>query len=217
MIRAVLFDVIGTTVLEKDPDVINRCFHRSFLDQGVTVKMAEIIARRGKDKREAIQEILHAQDKSSTLTQAILDSFRKNFSSSISSFKENSGTAMIFQYLKNAGVKIGIGSGLPKDLFYAIYDHLHWNSHSFDFIGIAEDIGKGRPHPDMILRMLRDLNVDRSEFLKVGDTVADIEEGKNAKVLTAAIFSGTQPKERLQACGPDFLISSLMEIKTIIG
>ncbi|MGZ8518400.1 MAG: HAD family hydrolase [Chitinophagaceae bacterium] len=42
----------------------------------------------------------------------------------------------------------------------------------------------------MILDMLKKFSLQKEQFLKVGDTVADILEGKNAGVKTAAILSG---------------------------
>jgi phosphoglycolate phosphatase-like HAD superfamily hydrolase len=70
----------------------------------------------------------------------------------------------------------------------------------------------------MILDMLKKLSgVDRSEFLKVGDTTADIQEGKNAGVATVAILSGSQTAEQLQAEHPDYFIRSLFELKAILS
>ncbi len=69
----------------------------------------------------------------------------------------------------------------------------------------------------MIQEMMRLLNItDGKMVLKVGDTVSDIEEGKNAGVNTAVILSGTQPEEQLRAARPDFVIDRLSEIKLII-
>ena len=87
----------------------------------------------------------------------------------------------------------------------------------FDYIGIAEEIGTGRPEPEMIFDMMRSLGTaDAGAFLKVGDTQADIREGKNAGVRTAVILSGTQDGVMLRSEKPDYILESLEEIKAIL-
>ncbi len=73
----------------------------------------------------------------------------------------------------------GVGTGLDRDVFEKIYQRLGWHKYQFDYIGIGSETGRSRPHPDMILDMLKKLpDIDRSGLLKVGDTTADIQEGK---------------------------------------
>ncbi len=70
----------------------------------------------------------------------------------------------------------------------------------------------------MILDMMNKTGVSNpAHFLKVGDTVADIQEGKNANVITAAILSGTQRKEDLEKEKPDFMIRDLSEVERILN
>ena len=57
-----MFDFIGTTVMEKDPSVINRCFQMAFEDHGIMVSDELIIAGRGKDKAEMITGVLNQFD-----------------------------------------------------------------------------------------------------------------------------------------------------------
>ena len=55
------------------------------------------------------------------------------------------------------------------------------------------------------------------EVLKVRDTVADIQEGKNAKAITAVILSSTQPKEILLQENLDIVLTSLLGIKKVVS
>jgi phosphoglycolate phosphatase-like HAD superfamily hydrolase len=69
----------------------------------------------------------------------------------------------------------------------------------------------------MILEMMRLLNSkDGKGFLKIGDTVADIQEGKNANVATAVILSGSQPDNILLRESPDFVLTSLYQVKDLV-
>lgn len=64
--------------------------------------------------------------------------------------------------------------------------------------------------------MMEKFKLHSSELLKVGDTVSDVEEGKNAGVVTAALLAGTQDEAALRGAYPDFVLMSLSEITTIL-
>ncbi len=215
IINGVLFDFIGTTVIETDPSMLNDCFVRGFKDHGVQVSSDIIRANRGKDKQEMIRDILVNLNQPLHLIELVLNSFRKHLQNNMDNFQENEGAIDVIRYMKERKIAVGLGTGLPRDLFENIFLHLQWNNIPFDYIGIAEEIGKGRPHPDMIFDMLAKCKLVNTEFLKVGDTVADIQEGKNAQVLTAAILSGTQDEKELTLQQPDFIIRHLTELKEI--
>lgn len=217
MIKAVLFDLIGTTVSETDPEIINNCFEKAFSDNNIPVDTSLIKKDRGKDKRLIITNVLKFQQLSLSHVQDIYTSFKKNVLANINKFSENDGAKEIFLYLQDRNIKLGIGTGLERDIFTEIFYRLNWNNIHFDYIGIGSETGRGRPYPDMIFDMMNKLSVlDKGEFLKVGDTVADIEEGKNAKVLTAVILSGTQSKDDLLNAAPDYVLNSLIDIKKIV-
>jgi phosphonoacetaldehyde hydrolase len=214
-IKGVIFDFIGTTVIEKDPSVLNRCFAGAFNDHDVMAGIEIIKANRGKDKKEMIEEILKQSGFPLDLTQPILQSFRIHLQNKLDNFLENKGAGNAFNFLKKRKIVIGLGSGLPRDIFEAIFNHVGWKENSFDYIGVAEETGRGRPYPDMILGMMKKLNLRSDQMLKVGDTVADIQEGRNANVMTAAILSGTQDEKEIINSQPDFIIRSLTDLVQI--
>ena len=216
--KAVLFDVIGTTVKEKDPETINNCFLKAFADNNVSADIQFFKANRGKDKLELIHLILNCTHQDISLADTIYNSFTINVKNKIENFSRAQDADAIFNFLKQRSIKIGLGTGLSRDLFEKILTQVKWDKKLFDYIGISTEIGKGRPHPDMIFDFMHALKiVNPAEVLKVGDTVADIQEGKNANVITAAILAGTQTKDELMKEDPDFIINSLSEIQVIIG
>jgi phosphonoacetaldehyde hydrolase len=215
-IKAVLFDFIGTTVIEQDPTVLNRCFIEAFKDHDADMSIELIKANRGKDKKQMIDDILSGAGLSLELTEPVLESFRKLLANNLDNFRENEGVTMLMNGLAKSGHRIGLGTGLPRDTFEAIFNHLGWNKKHFDYIGIAEEMSKGRPHPDMIFDMMKKLGLGIDELIKVGDTVADIQEGKNAGVITVAILSGTQDEQELIDQQPEYIIRSLDELRKIL-
>ena len=215
-IAAVLFDMIGTTVME-DGDIIVSCFGKAFHDHNIYIVPGMLTSVRGKNKKEAIEEILTHTNNDPALVQVIFDSFKANIQNNISRFSENHDLHELLRFLKSRAIKVGIGSGLSRDIFQRITEHLGWGQGLFDYEGTSTSINKGRPDPAMILDMLRTLDLNPSELLKVGDTVADIREGKNAGVPTVALLSGTASPDLLRAEQPSFIIHRLSELRDIIS
>jgi HAD superfamily hydrolase (TIGR01549 family) len=217
MIKAVLFDTIGTTVKEENSFTISKCFVNAFAENSIHIEESDFYQFRGLDKKTAIKKLLAKYDHPVDLGKTILHSFEKILDSSIDKFSEMEHVDEIFIYLKDNSIQIGIGTGLPGDFFSKVFNYLGWKKYSFDYVGISDNIGKSRPDPAMIIDMLKKLGIDnKKQVLKVGDTVADIQEGKNAGVYTAALLSGTQKIPDIENAAPDFIINSLLELKEVI-
>lgn len=214
MIKAILFDLIGTTVMERGTDTVVRCFEKAFEDNQIPFDAEQLRVNRGKDKMAMIKLVLDKADLTNAAAPRIFNAFEEYFLKSLDNFRGNNGFAELMSYLKGRQLKVGLGSGLSRDMFDKVLNHLEWNQNDFDYVGIASEVGKSRPDPAMIIAMMTKLGITNPrEFMKVGDTVADIQEGKNAGVITVAILAGTQSKEALEGAGPDFIIGDLSELK----
>jgi phosphonatase-like hydrolase len=216
IIKAVLFDLIGTTVKEKDPEYINNCFINAFNENGIKVLTENIRVHRGRDKMDIIQNVLKDLNYPPDSSEYILASYKKLLEMGFDNFSEIDGFREIMDYLKNENIKSGLGTGLSRDFLDKVITFLGWENAGFDYIAASEDVGKGRPDPAMAFDMMKNLNLEPVEILKVGDTFSDILEGKNAGVKTAAILSGTQSESVLRKYNPDFIINNLTELKEII-
>ncbi|HEY0742936.1 MAG TPA: HAD family hydrolase [Chryseosolibacter sp.] len=216
-IRAILFDLIGTTVLEKDPTVINACFEAAFSQHGFVVQRSQIQEVRGLDKKEAIDRILADADPPAAVKAQILESFKRNVEGSLDNFVEHPAFPEIVHELHRRKIPIGIASGLPHDVFQPLMKKLQWHNHSLAYTNVYERCKQGRPHPEMIFTMCSYLNIDPQDVLKVGDTLVDIQEGKNAGAYTAAVLAGTQPRAMLLNARPDFIFESLQDVIHVLA
>ena len=54
-----------------------------------------------------------------------------------------------------------------------------------------------KPFPDMVITVLRDLDLHPNEVIMVGDTVEDIRAGNAAGIDVYALASGYHPLEKL--------------------
>jgi phosphoglycolate phosphatase len=80
-----------------------------------------------------------------------------------------------------------------------------------------DDVPRVKPDPDHLIAALTALHTAPSRALMVGDHAMDVETGKRAKTLTAAVASGEHSLERLAACDPDYLAADGGELMRLLG
>ena len=136
----------------------------------------------------------------------------------LSSIKnEIPGTSDVFVKLKTSEVKIAVGSGFPHSVVESIVSTLQWEN-LVDYLCSAEKAGHGRPHPAMIHAAMKFFDItDPRTVVKVGDTKADVEEGKNAGCWTVAVLTGTQSLECIKESCPDFIINSVADLPDLLS
>ena len=70
----------------------------------------------------------------------------------------------------------------------------------------AEDVTQGKPHPEAVLKTLKDLSCDPSEAIVVGDMPVDIQMGLGAGASTCGVTYGNSNREALLAAGANYVI-----------
>jgi HAD superfamily hydrolase (TIGR01509 family) len=79
----------------------------------------------------------------------------------------------------------------------------------------AEDAPRTKPAPDPIFAALDRLGMAPSQAVMIGDTVVDIEAGRNAGTATIGALYGFHGDE-IAASRPDYLVRELAEVIPII-
>lgn len=77
--------------------------------------------------------------------------------------------------------------------------------------------GSARNKTAALVRVCRDLGVDPSQTLYIGDTIFDIRSAKAVPMNAAGITTGYHTKESLAAEEPDYLLQSLSDLLTLLG
>ena len=195
----------------------------AFAKHGIELAPDPINKHRGKQKSEAIQTLLkEAAELSPADAERIGDSIYRYFlhelESNLSSISEIDGATELFRHLKSKDIYVGVGSGFPMQVVQAILSQLGWlDERLLDYVGSADQIGVGRPNPKMILDAMERLNItDGSKVVKIGDTVVDVQEGKNAGAWTVAVLTGSQTEAQLKAAAPNYILSSIRELGRLI-
>jgi len=74
------------------------------------------------------------------------------------------------------------------------------------------DDAPSKPHPKMLLDIMEELAVDRTETLMIGDTAYDMEMARNAGVAYVAVSSGVHDRQRLLEFDPLALLDSVADL-----
>lgn len=225
-IKLVLFDLVGTIVKDcsEGPSIIVQSMIDVFAKNGIAVSEGDVKKQRGKEKRKAIEDILRVHIKPETeqfktLSAKVYERFLTTLRSRVNNFTPMEKITDVFRFLKKRGISVGVGSGLPFEILDMLIAHLGWKkAHLVDYVQSAETIGAGRPDPKMIHDMMATFGVvDPHNVVKVGDTMVDILEGKNAHVWTVAVLSGTQSEDELKSVKPDFMIARVHDLTQLFS
>ena len=96
------------------------------------------------------------------------------------------------QALRKAGIKIGSTTGYTAQMMAVVVPKAAEQGYSPDLYVTPDQTTKGRPYPYMIWKNFMEFGIsDPKEVVKIGDTLADIEEGKNAGCWTVGVVMGS--------------------------
>ena len=143
--------------------------------------------------------------------------------------------------LREKGIKIGSTTGYTSAMMERVLPKAAEQGYSPDFCIAPDQTVKGRPYPYMIWNNLIHFGIsDPRAVVKVGDTAADIAEGKNADCWTVGVIMGSSElglsreevaavsEEKLQylkaavratyyKAGADYIIDDMNELLDVIA
>lgn len=111
--------------------------------------------------------------------------------------------------------KLAVVSNKPYEMILQTLKHCGIEDHFRLVLGPESTLNK-KPHPEPILKTLKELEVSAQTTLMVGDGTTDMEAGKSAGVLTCAVTYGYRNKEELEIYRPDFFIDKFEDLKKIV-
>lgn len=212
----------GTVVDEGN--VVYRTLQRALNNGGVHVTFEQVLAEgAGKEKSKAIFDIASKYDpkKDAVAIGAMYKEFVTLLDLAYTDLEVRpmDGAEELFAELRTTGVYRVLNTGYNRGTASQLLHKLRWKRElHFDVLITASDVAKARPFPDMIFKAMGVMGInDASAVAKVGDSVVDIEEGKNAGCgITVGITTGAHTREQLASAKPDNIIDSLRELMPVI-
>lgn len=225
-IRLVVFDIAGTTV--KDPGKVVATVIVAMHQFGYTQVSEEAVRPlMGYPKPLAIQMLLEKYEADPfRITPALVNQIHQDFVRQLIRFYETDpefaafpGVEATFQVLQEKGIRIALDTGFSKDITDTIMERLQWRTRGLvNEVVSSDEVPVGRPAPHMIRKIMKAVNIaDPQEVVKVGDTEADVKEGRNAGCkYVVAITTGAFKREQLLPSGPTHIIDDISELLPIL-
>jgi phosphonatase-like hydrolase len=221
MIRLAVFDMAGTTVNEDN--LVYRAVREAINERGYDFTLNEVLAEgAGKEKLQAIRSVLALRNiKDDTLSEEIFARFLVLLDGCYNAqpITEQANATNVFHALRQRGIKVVMNTGYNRTTAQLLIRKIGWElGRDYDGLVTASDVKENRPQPDMIFLAMKQLGiVDGQQVLKVGDSIIDIEEGRNAGCrFSIGITTGAHTYAQLQSARPDYIFNDLAELLPVI-
>jgi phosphonoacetaldehyde hydrolase len=199
-VQAVILDWAGTTV-DFGSFAPTEVFLRLFGEHGVTITATDARSGMGLMKKDHLRAILarpsvaaaweaqHGAPASDADIDSLFEAFVPMKIEVVKDFAEPiSGCLQAIEELRKRGIKIGSTTGYIRSMMDALMPAAAEKGYAPDSTVCPDEVPNGRPYPWMVYQNMMNLNVFPAEALvKVGDTLADIEEGLNAGTWTVGL------------------------------
>ncbi|MDR6880820.1 phosphonoacetaldehyde hydrolase [Bacillus sp. 3255] len=251
-IKAVIFDWAGT-IIDYGCFAPMHAFIQTFEETGVPITIREARMPMGLLKWDHIQAILQMErvkdrwiakfgkEPVKEDVDRLYVRFEVILMESLNMYTDPIPRALeTVKQLRDAGIAIGSTTGYTSDMMKVIVPEAKRKGYTPDFMIASDEAKAGRPYPYMIFQNLIELGIyPPRAVIKVGDTVSDIHEGRNAGVWTVAVILGSselgltqrevesmhadelavrmnETRRTFEQAGADYIIGSIDQLPIVI-
>ncbi|MEE9322907.1 MAG: HAD family hydrolase [Candidatus Aenigmarchaeota archaeon] len=212
MFRLVVFDLDGTLI--DSAGAIMKSINVTFSEIGLGPYEWErdIVRFFGKPFEEWAKTLLKEAGKYSggnveRISNKMWDNYAKI---GVKHAKLMPGTLEALEALKKRGIKLAVATNMRSRHAKVFFSHFGLGKY-FEKVCTVSDVGKGKPHPEQLERIMKDTGFERNETLMVGDSKSDLEFARNSGVKLALLDSRWN-----KGLKPDYRIKKLKELPEII-
>ena len=209
--NTIVFDLDGTLVdtIRDVADGVNGALHRMGFPP---ISLEQVRKAVGPGKDEFIRMIFPDVEKPDT--KAFLRIFREIYwdhcLDRTSLFEGMDGVLARLQ-----DRKLGVASNKPKAFSERILEGLGVRSLFEEVMG-PEDVVHAKPHPEMVVKLLKRVGGQPAKTLLIGDTDMDMLAGRGAGVEICGVRYGYGRAEDIERLNPNFMIDKPAHLLEII-
>ena len=199
-IKAVIFDWAGT-IIDYGCIAPTQVFIEVFRRKDILLSIDEARGPMGLAKKDHVRELFRLETvqkqwiaefgrtPSETDVEGIYAELEPALAIIVKNYSDPiPGSAGLIDRLKKQGVKVGTTTGYVSEMMNNLLPIALANGLKPDSVVNSSEVLVGRPAPWMIYRNCEKMNVfPLSQMVKIGDTVADIQEGINAGMWTIGL------------------------------
>ncbi len=168
----------------------------------------------GLGMREAI-ETLFPQHQSEKFIADFTRHYRDHFLDEKIKTELFPGAKSTLDALINSNISLAVATGKGRQGLDRVLRDT--NLSSYFVSSRCADETKSKPHADMLLEILDELDLGADKALMIGDTVYDLEMAANAKVDSIGVTYGVHTVERLNEHGPISLINDIRDLLPVLS
>jgi phosphonoacetaldehyde hydrolase len=201
--RLVVFDWAGTTVDFGCFSPVD-AFVRAFAAADVIVTVPEVRGPMGLGKRDHVRELLrmpvvgkrwraaHGRDWTEADVDRVYAGFVPAQVAAAGDVRLVPGVLSAVEAVRAAGRAIGTTTGYFAEAAAVVRGAAASQGYAPEFNAVPDDVPAGRPAPWMIFRLMQQTGVfPPAAVVKVGDTVPDIEEARNAGAWSVVVLDSS--------------------------
>lgn len=225
-IKAVIFDWAGT-IIDYGCIAPAQVFIEVFRKREVIVSMEEARMPMGLAKKDHVRELFkidniqkqwiaeYGRSSNESDVEEIYAELEPALAAIVGNYsKPIPGAIQLISILQDRGIKVGTTTGYVEEMMNNIIPFTSVAGLLPDAIVSSSEVSAGRPAPWMIYLNCEIMNVyPLSQMVKIGDTVADIQEGINAGMWTIGLTkSGNEiglSAEEVEKADPVWLMEQI--------
>ncbi|MBW2990028.1 HAD family hydrolase [Candidatus Woesearchaeota archaeon] len=209
-VKAIIFDIDGVLVdTSRSYSLAIKKTAEFFLGKILKMEDVEAVKNRGINDDWDASEILIRENGGDFRKKAIIKKFQEYYlGRNMDGFVKDEKCIIksdVLKKLKN--YKLGIFTGRPKKEADYCLDRFGIIG-SFSTVVAKEDVTKGKPDPEGLLKAIQMMKVKKAEAVYVGDNISDLRSAKEAGIS----FIGVIPPNVDKACLRSLLASEGAEI-----
>ncbi len=184
-IKLIIFDLDGTLI--DAYGAIISSFNYVMRRYGLKAQSAKVIRRLvGWGDINLLKPYLRPED-----LKRALSLYRRHHRGSLLQYSHlYPGVKLLLRSLKHKGYKLAVASNRPSKFSRILIKHLGIAGF-FDYVLCADQAGRGKPHPEMLNRIVGHFALKKSQSLYVGDMAIDAQAGRRAKINTVIVTGGS--------------------------
>ena len=124
------------------------------------------------------------------------------------------GVAETLEALKEKGIICTIASSRNSKSLKGFLSLMDIDKY-FPYVLGGDDTELLKPHPEPVLKTLKDLDIRAEDTLVVGDMPYDVLMGKNAGTYACGVTYGNSSRDELVRSGADYIVDNMADILKI--
>jgi phosphoglycolate phosphatase len=191
-LKLVIFDLDGTLV-DAYP-AITASFNHTMRTLGYPLQKPAVIRRAvGWGDANLLKPFVKAKD-----LPAALAVYRKHHSRSlVSGSRVFPGVYKVLSFLKKKGLALAVASNRPTRFSLILIRRLALDRF-LDGVLCADTLKRGKPHPEILQKIMRRFSVSPAETVFVGDMAIDARAARRARVRAVVLSTGSSTRKELR-------------------